>query len=481
MATTRKVLVQAISDRTGKAYAANKPFVVRWTVGGRPKSRAFAKRPEADIFRGRLLTAIDDREVFDTETGEPVSWAPAPAVPAPDGGVRFIAHAVEHVELKWKGWKPKSRGSAIEGLVIAACTLVDEPLPKGKRESVRSYLVNVAFNPPALAEGLTLSVSQEWARDWLAAHSLPMADIRARHAEVTLTAMATRLDGGSVSSPTLRRRRSALSNCLKRAVRDDLMVANPVPLVEQTGPEAPQVTRVEKTALPGLEKALEFCRRMAAHGREGRRYPTFFLVILLSGLRPSEVALLHEVDLHLPESGWGSIKVWGGTVVAGRRYTETDRQWADQDQKWRDASAPPRTVPIPPRLVAALREFIVTFGVADDGRVFVNSRGNPLTPNNTGSAWRSVRQTMWPAARDAQGKLRTRRFQPAFFDLVPYDFRHIQASLLLAAPGISDAEAARRLGHSVDMLRKVYAAWFEDDSSEGNDAMDEAYGDLLSA
>lgn len=300
--------------------------------------------------------------------------------------------------------------------------------------------------------------------------------------ESTLAVMGTRLDGGPVAAAVLNRRRSALNHCLKRAVRLDRLAANPVPMVDRSAPTAPQVRRVEKEALPGLGAALEFCEKVRDYGREGRRYAVSFLVILLAGLRPSEVALLHNVDLYLPERGWGHVNVWGGTVVAGRRYTDTDRAWADQDQKWRTPEAEARKVPIPARLVAELRAYLTEFGTADDGRVFVNSRSNPLTPNNTGKAWRTVRDLMWPPLRDSHGNIRDRRFQAnRFYELVPYDFRHLQAGLLLAAPGISDAEAARRLGHSVDMLRKVYASWFQEDGATRNAAMDAAYGSALGA
>lgn len=482
MPLSREVSIWAIQDRSGWDRPGNKPFVVRWTVAARPKSKGFSRRKPADVFRGRLLAALEAGERFDTDTGLPVSWAPSSPMPTTgSGGPSFLTQAIEHVKAKWPGWKPKSRVSAIEGLVIAACTLTDEPMPKALRDSARSYLIEVAFNPPALAADVALRAAQVRARDWLVEHSLPVAGIGYAEAEATMAAMGRKLDGsGPVTAAVLNRRRSSLNNCLKRAVRSGTLAANPVPMLDRAGPKAPPVRRVEREALPSLRQALDFCERIRRHGRQGRRYAVFFLVILLAGLRPSEVALLHDVDLHLPDSGWGRIKVWGGTVVAGRRYTESDEAWADQDQKWRDPDAPPRSVPIPPRLVAELRAFLEEFGVGEGGRVFVNSRGNPLTPGNTGKAWRAVRDQMWPAARDAKGAIRERRFQAnSFYELVPYDFRHLQASLLLAAPNMSDAEAARRLGHSVDMLRRVYAAWFEDDATEGNAAMDAAYGSAL--
>jgi len=94
MATTREVTVWALQDRSDWTPKKRKPFVVRWTVGGRPKSKAFAKVLDADIYRGRLLAAVNDRELFDPTTGEPVSWAPAPVVPGASEAVSFLAHAL---------------------------------------------------------------------------------------------------------------------------------------------------------------------------------------------------------------------------------------------------------------------------------------------------------------------------------------------------------------------------------------------------
>jgi integrase len=50
---------------------------------------------------------------------------------------------------------------------------------------------------------------------------------------------------------------------------------------------------------------------------------------------------------------------------------------------------------------------------------------------------------------------------------VTYDLRHTAATIMLQA-GVSPAEAARRLGHSVDMLMRVYAGVFTDERERSN-------------
>lgn len=74
MAATRQVVVHNLADRTGTAYAYQKPYVVKWRVGGKQRSRAFPNRHTADRYRARLVYALDHHEEFDLQTGEPVSW-----------------------------------------------------------------------------------------------------------------------------------------------------------------------------------------------------------------------------------------------------------------------------------------------------------------------------------------------------------------------------------------------------------------------
>jgi integrase len=88
------------------------------------------------------------------------------------------------------------------------------------------------------------------------------------------------------------------------------------------------------------------------------RYATFLRVMLLSGMRPSEASNLNVSHLYLPSTGWGTAKVWGGTVAPGAQWTDTGSRFDDGAQKWRDRDAPPRSVPLAPELVAILRDYI---------------------------------------------------------------------------------------------------------------------------
>ena len=59
----------------------------------------------------------------------------------------------------------------------------------------------------------------------------------------------------------------------------------------------------------------------------------------------------------------------------------------------------------------------------------------------------------------------------------PYDLRHTAATIMLRA-GVSTAEVALRLGHSVDMLMKIYAGVFEDERLRANHLIESEFADL---
>jgi hypothetical protein len=55
-----------------------RPWIARWSVGGRRRSRSFRTKMEAERFRSALLVAVQSGEAFDESSGEPVSWQPLP-------------------------------------------------------------------------------------------------------------------------------------------------------------------------------------------------------------------------------------------------------------------------------------------------------------------------------------------------------------------------------------------------------------------
>ena len=57
-----------------------------------------------------------------------------------------------------------------------------------------------------------------------------------------------------------------------------------------------------------------------------------------------------------------------------------------------------------------------------------------------------------------------------------YDLRHGAATMMLRA-GVPPAEVARRLGHGVDVLMRVYAGVFDDEQERSNALIDDMLGE----
>jgi len=71
------VKIYGVQDRRSTAQA-KLPWVVRYTIDGRHRSKSFRTRIEADRYRGRLLQAVQDGGRFDETSGEPEAWQTPP-------------------------------------------------------------------------------------------------------------------------------------------------------------------------------------------------------------------------------------------------------------------------------------------------------------------------------------------------------------------------------------------------------------------
>src|SRR3546814_5279945 len=68
------VAVFSVQRRSGERN--KRPWIVRWSLNGRQRSRAFRTKAEAERYRSALLVAQQSGEAFDDLTGAPVSWQP---------------------------------------------------------------------------------------------------------------------------------------------------------------------------------------------------------------------------------------------------------------------------------------------------------------------------------------------------------------------------------------------------------------------
>jgi len=129
---------------------------------------------------------------------------------------------------------------------------------------------------------------------------------------------------------------------------------------------------------------------------------------------------------------------------AGKAWTDDGRARQRRELK-RRGQTETRSVPIPPELVELLRTHQDQFGTADDGRLFRTESGGEIQDSHYAAMWRKARIEAL-SADEAASPLAGR----------PYGLRHAAASLWLNA-GVAVTEVARRLGHGVAVLLKVYA------------------------
>jgi integrase len=124
-----------------------------------------------------------------------------------------------------------------------------------------------------------------------------------------------------------------------------------------------------------------------------------------------------------------------------------------------------RPVPIPPELVELLRDHLESFGTTSDGPLFGGARGDTLSESSYGRIWQRARTKALTSAQ-ADSPLAVR----------PYDLRHSGVTLGLNA-GVPAPEVARRAGHGVAVLLRVYAGCIDGHEQVWNARIDDALQD----
>jgi integrase len=163
------------------------------------------------------------------------------------------------------------------------------------------------------------------------------------------------------------------------------------------------------------------------------------------------------------EYRWGRITLAETDPRVGSHWTNDGRPNERRGLKHR-ARSETRSVPIPPQLVALLHRHIEKHDTAPDGRLFRGLHGGPLSSSVYDRWWKMAREVALTPAQAASPLARR-----------PYDLRHAAASLWLNA-GVPPTEVARRLGHSVAILLKVYVNCIDGGDTGLNDRIGDALG-----
>jgi integrase len=441
--------IKKISDTARGRYR------VRWAAGGREHCKSFATKALADAFLTTLKDAARDGTPFDPATGQPARAAPARAA------VSWYDHARAYSQMKWPGLAAKSRRSVAEALTTITLALTGPRRNAPRPDLLRQALFGYAFN----AASATRPVPAEITRvlDWIAKASLPVAALEDPDTiRAVLSACARRLDGRPAAAATSRRKRAVLANALGYAVERRLLPASPLSQIQWKAAEVAQT--VDRRSVASPAQAARLLAAIRQQGPRGEHMEAFFGCLYYAALRPSEAVALRAADLVLPDSGWGRIDLAASSPRAGTEWTDDGASRQERGLKHRPAGET-RSIPIPPALVELLRNHLKRYGTGPDGRVFRTARGGPLNDTGYGEVWQRARPLALTPAQQASPLARR-----------PYDLRHAAVSLWLNG-GVPATEVARRAGHGVAVLLRVYANCIDGQAATANqrisDALDE--------
>ena len=231
---------------------------------------------------------------------------------------------------------------------------------------------------------------------------------------------------------------------------------------QQHGKRGPAVAEaVDRRVVISPAQARDLLAAVRAQGVRGQRMEAFYGCLYYAALRPSEAVAVTEADCHLPDAGWGRIDLAVSEPRAGRAWTDTGTTRQAKSLNHR-ADGDIRPVPVPPVLVTLLR---AAYRHGSTGRLFRTARGRPLQDSAISAVWQAARASALTEAQQASPLARR-----------PYDLRHACVSLWLNA-GVPATEVARRAGHSVAVLLKVYAHCIDGQSDTINQRIDTALDD----
>jgi site-specific recombinase XerD len=451
MSLTYDVRIYAIEVRPDRP----KPYRVRWLVGQRKHSKSYTLKVQADGRRSELMAAIRRGEQFDEDSGLPTS-----ELRALHGSVTWYEHTRTYIDRKWATAPAKSRKNYADALATITPVLVKTTVGKPDSALLRRALFGWAYNRNRWDEEPPEDVAHTLR--WLVKNSVPVSALEdPATVRTALDALGLKLDGKPAAPRTARRKRACLSDVLGLAVEERYftMPVNPLTTVKWVAPKSADEVDPESVANPRQVRAL--LKGVREQGARGAHLEAFFGCLYYAAMRPAEATALSLPQCHLPETGWGTLTLRQGIVRAGRGWTDDGKAHERRHLKAR-AVKDSRPVPIPPHFVRTLREHIATHGTAPDGRLFHTNRGGLLQDTGYGEVWAQARKDALTEAEAAS--LLARR---------PYDLRHAGVSFWLSS-GVDPMECARRAGHTIAVLFRVYAKVLAQTQDRANRRIDKA-------
>ncbi|WP_017559091.1 tyrosine-type recombinase/integrase [Nocardiopsis baichengensis] len=461
-------------------------YTVRWRVGKKPHRRPHGSSAQAEAFRSQLVQAQSRGEGFSITRGLPVSLLRAEAEKEAEkrAEVTWYDFAVSYVDHKWPDISAKHRGNIAFALTMATTALftTDQGMPDPAL--LRTALRRFAFSKTFRAGDRPQDVVD--ALEWVAAHSRPVADLAdSEVARAAVQAAIRDLRGKKLVIGSQRRNHGILRAALAHAVDKGLLDRNPIGPLEVSSSRT--VHQVDRRCVVNPEQARSLLDKVREYGYEeteqrqgmksGPRLVAFFGAMYYAALRPEEAVNLHKRDLSLPppkrEAGedgsevvtydWGTIYVGEVTPDARPEFTDDGTSRDTRQSPKQRAEGEVRPVACPPELTRLLWEHMEQFGTGPMGRLFTGVRGGPLSTITYRRAWSWAREQALSEA-DVASPLAQR----------PYDLRHTCVSTWLNA-GVSETLVAQWAGHSVAVLKRIYAKCLVGEEDRAKRQIEEAH------
>lgn len=420
---------------------------LRWKTGDTPHSLTFKTKTLADGRRAELLRALHEGEPFDVETGLPIREL------RERNDITWYQHARDYIEMKWCHSPGSTRRTLAEAMASVTPALVHSTNGMADTRTVRTALYSWAFNMHRRTEEPPEEIQR--VLDWFERNSLPTSSLADRmRVRDALQALTKKLDGTTAAASSIRRKRAIFHNALGYAVDAERLTSNPLPQVQWVTPEQVE-EEVDPAVVPDPRQAAALLDAVRIQSPRGRRLVAFFGCMYFGAARPAEVIGLRAEDCDLPKRGWGELRLRETRPRSGAAWTDSGRPHDARGLKHRPRKAV-RVVPIPPVLVALLRWHVTAYGTAPDGRLFRTSRGGLIQDTGYGEVWAEARRRALSPAQYASPLAKR-----------PYDLRHAAVSTWLSS-GVDPLVVARRAGHSVAVLFRVYAKCLDGASAAAN-------------
>jgi integrase len=391
------------------------PYMVRWYLNGQERSMGFRDKKIALRYRSDLDVAHRKGLPFDPSTGKPYSWAkPAKAPTVADWCLTFLSE-------NSKSYVSKSRVNWCDDLIPLILRSAPSEAPCLSEEQVvniKDWLAGGApLQPPV----------RKWLDRWSPRlNTLDKAALSRIIERVKLCQDLQTLLAQSSASNRISHVKQVLSAAVDAGVVGPLDWPNKKKGAKKKSEWQPRTASGDVISALELRRVIDACRNK--HPRSFR-LQVMSAIMGFGGLRPAEVLALEIQDLTLPKTGWGCIKVRRAQMARPSRWTRSGDKVVDKPKSPNSV----REVPIPPVLVRFLISWVDEMSITH-GPLFANAKG-------VQSGWsESLRRACEKTGVEAQSR---------------YALRRAYASHLSAA-GMSDADIAKRMGHTIAVLRRCY-------------------------